>query len=380
LSPRIFAPLFHQPLLVMYLHLLSLLFLFESLFSCGLSQEKTQLNEANLVTKSKATCLQDPLKTVPTASNLVYQSNDLGQTWADVSAGLPEGVSIGRVLANEGEIVMASSSQLFRSGSSAKAPVWRNQLLQNELLQNIEISNLFHGKNGLYVACYRHGFFKELPGANLWIPMDHALKDKTIRSVLEIADGTLFVGVESGLFKSVDGGASWKQVIADTGINSLVSADEAGTVLVCGTYEGLRQSTDGGEHWNIVLTEDLGAWHTTTIQGGIVTITEGGSWKDSGRANRLRLSTDQGKSWQRIDQGLSQGPFMFQVDESSPSPQRIYAIEQAGKYLFCSTNNGIFRSPDMGKSWELVRMSTGKEMFELIVSGGVVYAVQVVGC
>ena len=106
---------------------------------------------------------------------------------------------------------MAASNQLFRSSSSAKAPIWKNQLLQNELLQNIEISNLFHGKNGLYVGSYRHGFFKELPGANLWMPMDHALEDKTIRSVLEIADGTLFVGVESGLFKSVDGGTSWKQ-------------------------------------------------------------------------------------------------------------------------------------------------------------------------
>jgi len=364
----------------MYLHLLSLLFLFESLFSCGLSQEKVQISEANLDTQPKATCQQDPLKAVPSASNIVFQSNDLGQTWLDVSAGLPEGVSIGRVLANEGEIVMASSSQLFRSGSSTKAPIWKNQLLQTALLQNIEISNLFHGKNGMYVSSYRHGFFKELPGANLWMPMDHALEDKTVRSVLEIADGTLFVGVESGLFKSVDGGASWKQVIADMGINSLVSADAAGTVLVCGTYEGLRQSTDGGEHWNIVLTEDFGAWYTKRMEGGIVTITEGGSWKDGSRSNRLRLSTDQGKTWQRIDGGLSQAPFMFKVDESSPSPQRIYAIEQAGKYLFCSTNNGIFRSPDMGKSWELVRMSTGKEMFELIVSGSVLYAVQVVGC
>ena len=376
---RIFASIIKSTTSIMYLYLLPVLFLFESFFSCGLNQEKTLLSEAHLDTQPKAICPQDPQKPFIEASNIVFQSNDFGQTWMDVSAGLPDGVAIGRVLSDKGEIILASSSQLFRSRCD-KAPIWKKELFQNELRQNIEISDLFSGKNGLYVSSYRLGFSKELPGANLWYVMDNALPDKTVRSVLEIEDGTLFVGVESGLFKSVDSGASWKQVIADMGINSLVSADAAGKVLVCGTYEGLRQSTDGGEHWNIVLTEDFGAWHTKTIEGGIVTITEGGSWKDSGRSNRIRLSTDQGKTWQRIDMGLSQVPFMFNVDESAPSAQRIYAIEQAGKYLFCSSNAGIFRSPDMGKSWELVRLSNGKEMFELIVSGSIVYAVQVVGC
>ncbi len=365
----------------MYIYFFSVLVLFESLFACGMGQEKIPLTEANLSASPNASVQQGTEQAGKAASNIIFQSNDQGQTWTDVSAGLPESLKVGRVYADGGELVMSSGSKLYRSSTKTNALSWKIETLQTiDALQNLEITNLFPGKTGLFVSSYENGFFKEMPGAHTWFPIDRALADKTVRCVMEISDGTLFVGVESGLFKSVDGGASWKQVIADMGINSLVVANAAETALVCGTYEGLRRSTDGGEHWELVLTEDFGAWNIRHIEGGVVAITEGGSWKNGDRANRLRLSTDNGKTWQRIDEGLAQVPFMFQSDESNPSTQRIYGIEQLGKYLFCSTNAGIFRSDNMGKSWELVRVSDGKEMLQLAVSGNVIYAIQVVGC
>jgi photosystem II stability/assembly factor-like uncharacterized protein len=355
----------------MYLHILSLILLAQSFFACDQLEQTTQLTETKGNTQPKII----PSKSIPTAKNIVFQSRDFGQTWEDVSAGLPDSLSVGRVVADGREIVLASGSKLFRSSTTTKDPIW-----ETEVLQNMEITNIFLGQTGLYVSCYEKGFFKEIPQGDLWIPMHNTLKDKTIRSVLEISDGTLFVGVESGLFKSVDSGVSWKQVINDTGINSLVAADAAGTELVCGTYEGLMHSADGGEHWTLVLTEDFGAWHSKRVAGGLVTITEGGTWKDPSRSNRMRISTNGGKTWQRMDEDLPQVPFLYQMDESGPSSRRIYAIEQAGKYLFCSTNAGIFRSDNMGKNWALMSLSIGNEMFELVVSGQILYAIHVVGC
>ena len=61
--------------------------------------------------------------------------------------------------------------------------------------------------------------------------MHNSLEDHTVRTVLETPDGVVFVGCESGLYKSADGGNSWKQVYAEDGINSLAVS---GGVLICG--------------------------------------------------------------------------------------------------------------------------------------------------
>lgn len=194
--------------------------------------------------------------------------------------------------------------------------------------------------------------------------MHNALEDKTVRTVLEIPNGTIFVGCESGLYKSADGGNSWKQVFAEEGVNSLAVSDDA---LICGSYGGLLRSTDGGEHWDRVLTGQGGAFGTERIESGFITVTDGGPWQE-GKPNKLYTSTDEGKTWQRIDAGL-------------PLVRSIHDIVQAGKYLFCSTDAGISRSDDGGKTWELVRARADeKEMFHLAVSGPMVFAVLVFGC
>ncbi len=340
--------------------------------SCQQAQETAMQSTGNVVMQAGIAAPGCNSIAPPAASNTIFKSTDGGQTWLDVSEGLPDKVGIGRIFATDDAIILASENTLYRSGSRSAVTGW-----DTETFQDLEISGLFESRTGLYFSSYRKGFFKAIPGTGIGLPMHEALKDKTVRCIFETSGGVLFVGCESGLYKSTDDGKNWRHVLEGTGINSFAAE---GGVLVCGTYDGLLRSTDGGEHWDKVLTEDLGAYNTKPIAGGIITITDGGSWKDHSKSNRLRISTDQGKTWQRIDQGLDLNPLVFQVDESHPSALIIHDIEQAGKHLFCSTNKGIFRSSDMGKNWELIRLSTSNERIELAVSGLVIYAVQVVGC
>ena len=148
------------------------------------------------------------------AANIVFQSADGGQTWQDFSAGLPPKLAVGRVYADDNSIYLASENALYYRGTALVAPVWANDFFLGE-----HISDIFPGKNGLYATAYGDGFFKGIPGTNFWNPMDHALRDKTIRCVLETPDGTVFVGCESGLYKSADGGKSWDQMLAKEGVN-----------------------------------------------------------------------------------------------------------------------------------------------------------------
>lgn len=318
---------------------------------------------------------QDSEKARPAAANIIFQSTDGGQTWQDVSAGLPEGFGVGRIFADGGEVFLASDSGLYHRSSLAVAPKWEKEFFLNE-----KITDVFPGLAGLYASSYRTGFFQELPGTGIWKPMHDALEDKTVRTVLETSNGNIFVGCESGIFKSTDGGSTWKQVFEE-GVNSFAAS---GDVLICGAYGGMLRSTDGGEHWDWVLTGAGGAYNTKLIGDRFVTITDGDKpWNEAssdGLTNRLYASTDNGKTWQRMDEGISQIRLMDEMFDVYPPTRVINDIEQAGEYLFCSLNAGIFRSSDWGKTWELVRPSNGKKMINLAVSGQVIYAVVVVGC
>ena len=354
------------------MRMLAFMLFCQTFFACQQLPEKAFPSADNILFQTVFASQQHPETTPLPATNILFKSEDGGQTWQDVSAGLPKDLPVARVLADGNDIILCTRNALYQSNTAAAAPNW-----EEELFWDVEMSNIFPGRNGLYISSYGHGLFQKIPGSNVLLPMHNTLKDKTVRSVLETPDGTVFVGCESGLFKSADNGRTWKQVFSESGVNSLAAAEGA---LVCGTYKGLLRSTDGGEHWDWVLTEDGSAFKTAFHAGCFVTITQGGkAWHD-GVPNRLRFSTDSGKSWQRMDESLAWARLGCAKDINLAPIQDIYDIKQAGQYLFCSCNAGIFRSSDGGKNWEPVFANKDKRMFELAVSGNVVYAIPVVGC
>lgn len=310
-------------------------------------------------------------------TDVVFKSADGGQTWQDVSAGLPKEVQVGCVLASDHEVYLGTSEGLYRSGTDRARPIW-----QKEIFLWSGVSNLYPGKAGPYVCSFGNGFFQELPGTGVWMPMHNALKDKTVQTVLEAPDGTFFVGCNSGIYKSADGRKTWKKVYEGSMVTSLVAADG---VLVGGGARGLLRSTDGGEHWFPVLTEDGSIRNTAFVDGRLVCISNGGGpWKEvvadpEGKSSKMRASSDGGTTWQRMDADLSLERFKDDMSERLAMTRGIYDIEQAGQYLFCSLDAGIFRSSDQGKTWTLVRAATGTKQFRLAVSGQVVYAVMVSG-
>ena len=124
------------------------------------------------------------------------------------------------------------------------------------------------------------------------------------------------------------------------------------------------RSTDGGEHWEVVISEGGVGIQVEVIDGGFAAI----AYNTTSETRRVRISADGGKTWQAIDAGL-------------PPSADIASIKQVGKYFFCGHPKGVFRSADQGKTWELVLPKVGKKVFNLTVSGNVLYAVpQDVGC
>ena len=151
---------------------------------------------------------------------------------------------------------------------------------------------------------------------------------------------------------------------------------EAGGVLIGTGQKGIMRSTDKGEHWEWVISEGGVGIDVERIDGGFAAI----SFNTRSKSRRIRISLDSGKTWKAIDDGL-------------PPSMTISSIKQIGNYLVCGHPDGIFRSPDMGKTWTMVHSGVEKKeinyakiwiteplndprkVFTIYVSGNVVYAV-----
>jgi photosystem II stability/assembly factor-like uncharacterized protein len=116
------------------------------------------------------------------------------------------------------------------------------------------------------------------------------------------------------------------------------------------------RSTDNGENWAVVSSEGMVAWDVKQIKGGFAAITS------ESNARGLMTSYDGGKTWQPIDAGL-------------PANLSIASIIQVGEYFFCGHPTGIFISSDKGKTWILLLPSIEGKVFNLFVSGNVIYAI-----
>ena len=133
---------------------------------------------------------------------------------------------------------------------------------------------------------------------------------------------------------------------------------ESNGVLMATSQNGILRSTDDGEKWNCVLNEGGVGIAVERINGGFAAI----NYNTESMTRRVRTSYDGGKTWEPIDAGLT-------ADES------IASIIQVGEYFFCGHPTGIFRSSDKGKTWKLIRPSIGNKVFNLSVSGNVIYAI-----
>ena len=133
---------------------------------------------------------------------------------------------------------------------------------------------------------------------------------------------------------------------------------ESNGVLMATSQNGILRSTDDGENWDCVLNEGGVGIAVAPIKGGFAAITANTQLM----ARTVRASYDGGKTWQPIDAGL-------------PASLHIASIIQVGEYLFCGHPAGIFRSSDKGKTWKLLLPSIENKVFNLCVSGNVIYAI-----
>jgi photosystem II stability/assembly factor-like uncharacterized protein len=319
------------------------------------------------------------------AVKIVFKSTDGGQTWQDISEGLPANLEEGGFFANESGLYLRAGNGIYHSKPNSTAPFWKKEIF----LFPDKQGSIAPGKAGIFAYNFDGQFLQKIKGTSAWLPVYTNFQGKEVRTVFETAGGTVFIGSNNRLFKSTNSGKTWKALRTGGLVMKMV---ESNGVLLATGAEGILRSTDDGENWKWVIKEGGVGIAVEHIKGGFAAIT----YSSASNTRRVRTSYDGGKTWQPIDAGLPAQVFIVPVDKplsqvnpndsiwhpintGLPVQAFITSIIQVGEYFFCGHPTGIFRSSDKGKTWKLLLPSIEGKVFNLSVSGNVIYAIPVNG-
>ncbi|MES1218394.1 MAG: exo-alpha-sialidase [Bacteroidota bacterium] len=309
-------------------------------------------------------------KDAPGSAKIVFKSTDGGQTWQDISKGLPENLQEDDIkgnnfYANDKGLFLKVGTGLYHSTPNATAPFWTKESLPDEH------SSIAQGKSKTSANDSWSVQLKKTDGTSAWSPIFENLQHPRIGTVFQTAEGAIFMGTEKGFLKTVDKGKSWKLVHTGALVGHLA---EMNGVLLGISDRGIIRSTDNGENWAVVMSEGV-AWDVKMINGGFAAITSG---SESG-ARTLKTSFDGGKTWQPIEASLQDKVVIDSIGRTwndRPGMQTFMnSIIQVGENFFSPTN-GIFRSSDKGQTWKLLLPSVEGKFFNLFTSGNVIYAIR----
>ncbi|HXA09720.1 MAG TPA: hypothetical protein VNW28_07035 [Chthoniobacterales bacterium] len=237
----------------------------------------------------------------------------------------------------------------------------------------------------IYVAAATGGVWKSTDRGANFTAIWPATNPQSMGALLITSNGTLFAGTGeanpgggsityggSGIYRSVDGGATWLLVgLTSSGAIGRLAVDPtnsqnifaavAGQLYNHGGERGVYKSTDGGSTWTQVLAGDN---DTTGAVDLAIDPTNpnrvfAAMW-DHFREPDLRTyggvgsgvyrSIDGGTTWQRLTNGLpAAGTTIGRIGVALAvsNPQRLYAIVNQTNGLF----QGFYTSADGGNTW-----------------------------
>jgi photosystem II stability/assembly factor-like uncharacterized protein len=168
-----------------------------------------------------------------------------------------------------------------------------------------------------------------------------------------------------GVYKSVDGGQNWSMIGLDTRGQipkirvhptnpDVIWVAVQGNIWAPNEERGVFKSVDGGTTWRHVLkvNEHTGA-ADLTIDPSNPRILYAAMWhhgrtpwyvKSGGEGGGIYKSIDAGETWNKLENGLPETVGKIGIDVSAADPKRLYAIIEA-------EDGGLYRSDDAGESW-----------------------------
>ena len=293
--------------------------------------------------------------------HLPWKTTDGGVTWHSVSTGLVDDSDIFsiRVDPNHPQLVFASAcSGIYRSDNAGQAWVKIHGIPGTHRRTHI-ISEDPRNSDTIYAGTTL-GLFKSPDGGKTW---RHLSFEQVNWMVFDPANPrTLYLATEdAGILKSTDSGETFRPVNAGFANHRLSQITSDGKRLYASsTYEGLYGgvfvSNDGGLQWSLLANEEalLGRnFHSLTASpGGTVVF---GASEDS-----ILKSADGGKTWSavptpRLLPSKERRPVAIAANAGRARIHALRAVALDKLVLFAGTDAGLFRSSNLGTTWEQVK-------------------------
>jgi photosystem II stability/assembly factor-like uncharacterized protein len=239
--------------------------------------------------------------------------------------------------------------------------------------------------NVFYMGAVNGGVWKSDDFGRTWTPIFDGQPTQSIGAIavapsdphiIYVASGEGLarpdLSVGDGIYKSTDAGKTWTHLglLHSQGIPALavdprnpnrVFAAALGHPFGANDERGIYLSTDGGQNWQKALSKDA------NVGGSDVQIDPSnpdivyaslwevrlGPWEDgnqySGTAGGVFKSTDGGKSWRPLTNGLPKGIIQVDLAIAASQPSRLYASVATNE-----PSVGIYRSDDAGENWSRI--------------------------
>jgi len=290
-----------------------------------------------------------------------------------------------------GDIGINSKDELFSGGWWESSGIFRSAddgttwTKINYGFRNFEVYAIGIGKNDhIFLGTNQQGIFRSTDNGESWQKKDNGYTTAECWTFAFNDSGDIFAGDGdwAGIYKSSDNGENWSWLIE---LATLVITINRNGDIYAGTWQGLYKSTDNGNTWN-QITNGLPNLSIPCIafdiDGGIYVGTgyysngngvyysgdNGTTWGSLGLTdtivqsivitddykiyagtfnNGVMLSTDRGKNWNSINNGL------FDYN--------IFRLKQNSKgdlFTGSETHGGIYKSSTAGQSWTQIGLPT----------------------
>ena len=248
--------------------------------------------------------------------------------------------------------------------------------------RSLTASGVAGDPNTYYFGSTGGGVWKSTDGAMTWAPV---FDKQTVSAIGSLAvapsdPNVVYVGTGEacirgnishgdGIFKSVDGGKTWKnvglhdsraigKVIVDPKNADIAFVAALGHPFGPNAERGIFRTVDGGKNWEKVLykNENTGGIdvafdpHNSHILFASLWEARRTPWSLSsgGPGSGLYRSNDGGSTWKRLEEhGLPPGPYGKIGIAVAANSDRVYALIEASE-------GGLYRSDDSGETWQLL--------------------------